>query len=73
MSEAKPARGARGAALPAKELGNGPDGKTPVQLLNGRYGPYIKYGKSNISLKKGKDPDSLTLEEALVYIAEKAS
>lgn len=73
LSEAKPARGAKGTALPAKELGKGPDGKTPVQLLNGRYGPYIKYGKSNISLKKGKDPDSLTLEEALVYIAEKAS
>jgi DNA topoisomerase-1 len=50
----------------------GPDQKTPIQVLAGRYGPYIKYGKSNISLKKGSNPDTLTLEEALGYIAEKA-
>lgn len=73
LSEAKAPGNGRGNALPAKQIGVGPDGKTPIQLLAGRYGPYIKYGKSNISLKKGKDPDSLTLEEALVYIAEKAS
>jgi len=73
---AEPKSGGRGkgatAALPAKELGVGPDQKTPIQVLNGRYGPYIKYGKSNISLKKGSNPDALTLEEALGYIAEKA-
>jgi DNA topoisomerase-1 len=73
LSEAKPARGGKGAALPAKELGKGPDGKTPVQLLSGRYGPYLKYGKTNIGLKNVPNPDSLTLQEALVYIAEKAS
>lgn len=73
---AEPKTGGRGKgaapALPAKELGVGPDQKTPIQVLNGRYGPYIKYGKSNISLKKGSNPDTLTLEEALGYIAEKA-
>jgi DNA topoisomerase-1 len=73
---AEPKTGGRGkgatAALPAKELGMGPDQKTPIQVLSGRYGPYIKYGKSNISLKKGSDMDALTLEEALGYIAEKA-
>jgi DNA topoisomerase I len=73
---AEPKTGGRGkgaaAALPAKELGVGPDQKTPIQVLAGRYGPYIKYGKSNISLKKGSNPDTLTLEEALGYIAEKA-
>lgn len=74
LAEPKTAGRGRGAtaALPAKELGVGPDQKTPIQVLNGRYGPYIKYGKSNISLKKGSDIDALTLEEALGYIAEKA-
>lgn len=74
LAEPKSAGRGKGstAALPAKELGVGPDQKTPIQVLNGRYGPYIKYGKSNISLKKGSNPDTLTLEEALGYIAEKA-
>lgn len=34
-----------------------------IQLLNGRFGPYIKQGKSNYKIPKGKDAKSLTLEE----------
>ncbi|MBK6965683.1 MAG: type I DNA topoisomerase [Bacteroidales bacterium] len=33
-----------------------------VQVLNGRYGPYIAIGKSNYRIPKGTDPASLTLE-----------
>jgi DNA topoisomerase-1 len=36
-----------------------------VQLLNGRYGAYLKIGRSNFRLPKDKDPKELTLEECL--------
>lgn len=36
-----------------------------VQILNGRYGPYIKVGKRNIKIPKDKKPEELTLEECL--------
>lgn len=34
-----------------------------IQVLNGRYGPYIKFGKKNIKIPKDVEPESLTLEE----------
>jgi DNA topoisomerase-1 len=44
-----------------------------VKVLNGRWGPYIEYGKLNIKIPKGKDPLTLTFEEckALAATAEK--
>src|SRR5258708_2269001 len=36
---------------------------TDIQILNGRYGPYIKAGKKNVKVPKGKEPAILTLEE----------
>lgn len=36
-----------------------------VQLLNGRYGAYLKIGRNNFRLPKDKDPKELTLEECL--------
>jgi len=55
-----------------KELGDHPDGG-PVQLLKGRYGPYVKHAKVNASLTKAEDPDTLTLERALELIEAKAA
>lgn len=34
-----------------------------IQVLNGRYGPYIKAGKKNVKIPKDKVPEELTLEE----------
>ena len=42
-----------------------------VEVNNGRYGPYVRHGKSFISLPKGKNPLTTTLEEAIVFIKEK--
>jgi len=42
-----------------------------VMVLNGRYGPYIKVGKKNVKIPKGKVPAELSLEECL-ELAEKA-
>ncbi|WP_026464733.1 type I DNA topoisomerase [Adhaeribacter aquaticus] len=36
-----------------------------VQILNGRFGPYICVGKKNVKIPKGKEPSELTLEECL--------
>ena len=42
-----------------------------VEVNNGRYGPYVRHGKSFISLPKGKNPLTTTLEEAIELIKEK--
>ena len=69
----KAQRGAGRAAPagPLKVLGAHPDGGE-VQVMPGRYGPYVKWEKVNATLPKGVEPEAVTLEEALVLIAEKA-
>ncbi len=47
------------------------DENPDIQILNGRYGPYIKAGKKNVKIPKDKEPADLTLEECL-ELAEKA-
>ena len=56
-----------------KELGEHPDGGGPVNVMDGKYGPYIKYAKINATIPKGKEPEEITIEEALKLIAEKAA
>jgi len=41
-----------------------------VRVIRGRYGPFIKFGKKNVKIPKGKDPASLTYEDC-VTLAEK--
>ena len=38
---------------------------------NGRYGPYVKFGKKFISIPAGKSPTSITLEDAISLIEDK--
>ncbi len=54
-----------------KDLGKHPDSEQPIKVMDGRYGPYIKYGKKNIGLPKGTVAEKYTLGEALELIAEK--
>ncbi|MDP3263649.1 MAG: type I DNA topoisomerase [Tabrizicola sp.] len=71
---AQKAAGRRGGAAPAgplKVLGTHPDGGE-VQVMPGKYGPYVKWGKVNATLPKEMDPEAVTLDEALVLVAEKA-
>ena len=65
--------GGRGTPAALKDLGDHPDGGGKITVRDGRYGPYVNHGKVNATLPKGKDPQSVTLEEALVLIAEKAA
>ncbi len=52
-----------------KALGdyNGED----VEVNNGRFGPYVRFGKKFVSLPKGVDPLSVELDQAIEYIKEK--
>ena len=58
-------------AAALKELGEHPDGGA-ITVRDGRYGPYVNWGKINATLPKGKDPASVTPEEALELIVQKA-
>ena len=71
LAEPKLARGGRAAATPLREIGAHPvDGK-PVQLFDGKYGPYVKHGELNASVPKGTDPMTFPLAAAVELIAEK--
>ena len=41
-----------------------------IQVLNGRYGPYVTDGKKNAKIPKDVEPDSLTLEQCQEMIAK---
>jgi len=51
-----------------KELGEHPELGGKVQVLTGRYGPYVKHGKVNATLPKDREPDQVTMEEAVELI-----
>lgn len=42
-----------------------------IEVNNGRFGPYVRYGKKFVSLPTGKDPLSVDLEDAIALIKEK--
>ena len=60
-----------GVATALRDLGEHPDGGKMV-VRDGRYGPYVNWGKVNATLPKGTEPDTLTVEKALELIAAKA-
>jgi DNA topoisomerase-1 len=41
--------------------------------LSGRYGPYVKHGKINATLPKDRDPEQVTMEDAVELIAARAA
>lgn len=74
LAEKQAKGGSRRTATPKEiaTLGDHPDGGA-VTVRDGRYGPYVNWEKINATLPKGKDPASVTLEEALELIAAKSS
>ncbi len=55
-----------------KELGEHPSSGKPIQLRDGRYGPYVTDGELNASIPKDEDPDTVTLDDAVQLLAEAA-
>ncbi|MEO2063233.1 MAG: type I DNA topoisomerase [Christiangramia sp.] len=42
-----------------------------VEVNNGRYGPYVRFGKKFVSLEKGEDPHDVSFDRAMELIKEK--
>lgn len=66
-------RGGGAAAKPLKELGEHPEDGGPVNVLDGRYGPYVKWEKVNATLPKDVKAEDVTMDMAVALIAEKAA
>ena len=55
-----------------RELGPHPKDQKPVQLVQGRFGPYVRHGRVNASLPKGTDPEGVDLAQALHLLEAKS-
>jgi len=67
LSQEKPAR--RRTRRVLRPLGPHPDSGAQVDLLEGRYGPYVSDGKTNASIPRGRDPLTISMDEAAELLA----
>ena len=72
LAEKKAKGPGRRGAQTLKDIGAAPDGK-PIKVLKGKFGPYVSDGETNATLPEGTEPDSVTMEQALALIAERAA
>ena len=73
LAEPKKSRRRQSAAKTVlRELGPHPKGGAPVNVLAGRYGPYVTDGTTNASLPKGMTPEAVTMEQAAELLAARA-
>ena len=73
---AAPKRGRRQRRAPRTalaELGSHPESGAPIQVLSGRYGPYVTDGKTNASIPKDRDPSSVTIDQAVALLSARAA
>jgi DNA topoisomerase I len=56
-----------------KELGANPEGGAMIKLMRGRYGPYVTDGSTNATIPRDSDPLSVTLDQAVTLLAERAA
>ncbi len=72
LAEKVASRGGRGkAAKPIREMGEHPDLGGGVNIMEGKYGPYVKWEKVNATIPKEIEPADLTMEKAVELIEEK--
>jgi len=68
IAEAKPGRRS---SNEIKTVGEHPEDKKPIKIMKGSYGPYVKYKTINATIPDDKDPESITIEEALDLIQKR--
>jgi DNA topoisomerase-1 len=73
LAEAKATGRGRAAAKPIRVVGNHPADEAPVELYEGRYGPYVKHAGINATVPRDLKPDELTLDQAMALLAERAA
>jgi DNA topoisomerase I len=71
LAQPRQRRGQRAATKPLRELGTDPVGGGEIVLKEGRFGPYVTDGETNASLRKGDDPETVTLDRALELLTER--
>jgi DNA topoisomerase-1 len=71
LAQPRQRRGRAAATKPLRELGADPAGGKEIVLREGRFGPYVTDGETNASLRKGDDPESITLDRAVELLAER--
>lgn len=64
-------RGGRQAAAPLAEFGTDPVSEKPIVVKDGRFGPYITDGITNITVPRSTAIEELTREQAIDLLAEK--
>ena len=65
--------GGRKAKTPLRELGAHPEDNEPINIYEGPYGKYIKHQKTNVGIPEGETVESITLEQAVKLLADKAA
>ena len=73
LAQPKPRRGRGEAKPPLKELGPDPVSGKPMLVKEGRFGPYVTDGETNASLRRGDDPESITVERGSELLADRRS
>ena len=71
LAQPRQRRGQRASTKPLRELGTDPVGGAEIVLKEGRFGPYVTDGETNASLRKGDDPETVTLDRAVELLAER--
>ena len=61
----------RGGQEVLKDFGKPKEFKEKIQILNGRYGVYLKCGKTNVSIAKDTDIEKFTIDDAVILLEEK--
>ena len=75
LSEPKKGRSSTNSKSKAalRELGTHPEDGETINIYDGPYGPYIKHGKTNVSIPEGQTVEDITLAAALNLLSTKAS
>ncbi|NNF91094.1 MAG: DNA topoisomerase I, partial [Boseongicola sp.] len=71
IDEKAASRGRGRGAKTLKELGEHPEHGGMVAIMDGKYGPYVKWDKVNATIPKETDPETVSMEMAAELIAER--
>ena len=71
IDEKKASRGRGRQAKTLKDLGEHPERGGAVAIMDGKYGPYVKWEKVNATLPDNTEPDAVTMEMATQLIEER--
>src|SRR5690606_16381689 len=68
---AQPKYGARKASSALAEFDADPVSGKPIRVRDGRFGPYVTDGETNVTIPRGQTPDEITFEIAVQMLADK--